>query len=162
MSVKIYSVITNTAAVPATCLADGDSRRKSINDAVTGTPLSLRGRQFTMTQVYWKFVPYKLFGTLLVGSSINNNGFRLIFQFPKWLAQTAYELEYKVARSSLRQVTTRHYNIRPNDSPIFKCLRMGDFPGMLHIFKHRRASPFDRDQDGQSLLHVSVPPRLLY
>jgi hypothetical protein len=33
---------------------------------------------------------------------------------------------------------------------------MGDFPGMLHLFDNHQASPFDRDEDGQSLLHVSI------
>ena len=31
-----------------------------------------------------------------------------------------------------------------------------DMSGMLHLFQNRCASPFDRDEDGLTLLHVSI------
>lgn len=44
----------------------------------------------------------------------------------------------------------------PNDSLIFKLCRSGDAQGMLKLFSAGTASSYDIDQNGKSLLHVSI------
>jgi hypothetical protein len=44
----------------------------------------------------------------------------------------------------------------PNDSLIFKLCRSGDAQGMLKLFSAGKASSYDVDQNGKSLLHVSI------
>jgi hypothetical protein len=49
----------------------------------------------------------------------------------------------------------------PNDSPIFKLCQYGDAQGMLKLFSAGTASIYDVDQNGQSLLHVSILHNIL-
>ncbi|RSL79902.1 hypothetical protein CEP51_006991 [Fusarium floridanum] len=44
------------------------------------------------------------------------------------------------------------YNIISSTSEIIKKIRVGDKAGVLELFNSRQASPFDKDQNGQSLL----------
>ncbi|EEU48025.1 uncharacterized protein NECHADRAFT_75185 [Fusarium vanettenii 77-13-4] len=44
------------------------------------------------------------------------------------------------------------YNIISSTSDIIKKIRVGDKAGVLELFNSRQASPFDKDQNGQSLL----------
>lgn len=154
MSKKILSAVNNAPGVLARCLADKDVKRNCSDDGVMRSP-STKERPFT-ARVWRKFSIATILGTLSVLYSIDGNGFGLIFLSPKWLAHAAYEVEWRGAHFGPTQITLRLYNTRPNDSLIFKCLKMGDFLGMLHLFSNHQASPFDRDEDGQSLLHVSI------
>jgi len=45
-------------------------------------------------------------------------------------------------------------NIVPNDSEIFLLARQGNIDGIVKLVADHKASLHDRDEDGQSLLHV--------
>lgn len=47
------------------------------------------------------------------------------------------------------------YNIVCADSPIFESVYYDDIEGMLQLFQQGRASPFDMDEFGTTLLDVS-------
>jgi hypothetical protein len=46
--------------------------------------------------------------------------------------------------------------MRPNSSLVFDYVRNGNISGLLRSFQNSEASPFDHDEYGRSLLHVSV------
>jgi hypothetical protein len=47
------------------------------------------------------------------------------------------------------------YNVVPNDSPIFSMAKNGDIVGIQQLFSAGRASPFDRNLSGETVLDVS-------
>ena len=44
----------------------------------------------------------------------------------------------------------------PEDSPCFKMVEKGDRAGLEELFSMHKASPFDINPGGRSLLHVSL------
>ncbi|KAK1990338.1 hypothetical protein LX36DRAFT_416636 [Colletotrichum falcatum] len=48
------------------------------------------------------------------------------------------------------------YNIRPSSSPAFIAAEEGDLAGLMKLFQTRRATPFDRDELGRSLLYCAA------
>lgn len=50
--------------------------------------------------------------------------------------------------------TIRTYNILPVDMPAFRLAGQGDVAGMQALFQAKEATIFDRDVDGDTLLHV--------
>lgn len=55
------------------------------------------------------------------------------------------------------EFSLRPLNIRPNDSLVFDYATNGNVSGLLKMFSSGEASPFDHDEAGRSLLHVSTP-----
>ncbi|KAI1617598.1 hypothetical protein EDD36DRAFT_413314 [Exophiala viscosa] len=49
--------------------------------------------------------------------------------------------------------TFRTYNILPRDAPVFFLARRGDVAGLQALFQRRDGTIFDRDENGQTLLH---------
>lgn len=48
----------------------------------------------------------------------------------------------------------RTYNIVPQDCDIFTCCNLGDLDGMQKLISDGKASPFDQEPDGATLLHA--------
>lgn len=48
------------------------------------------------------------------------------------------------------------YNAVPLNSPIFKMTQTGDVIGVQELFRTGQASPFDRTEDGYTVLDVRV------
>lgn len=92
-------------------------------------------------------------GSISVSTASDNNSVTATILPPRWLSGLTWG--FTVSRS-LQQFNMRYYNIRSNDSSIFMCVKSKDLAGMLGLFQNRHASPFDRDEDGLSLLHVSI------
>ncbi|KAH6967893.1 hypothetical protein BKA56DRAFT_622758 [Ilyonectria sp. MPI-CAGE-AT-0026] len=76
-------------------------------------------------------------------------------QCPKWLSTVACNVAYHNDLSGLRQFNFRCYNIRSSRSDVFLAVGRGDLNGMLQLFESRDGSPFDRDEEGYSLLHCA-------
>jgi hypothetical protein len=51
--------------------------------------------------------------------------------------------------------TLRAYNIVPSDSPILEYVQQGNIGEVQKLFEKRKASPYDRDPYGFTLLDVS-------
>jgi hypothetical protein len=68
--------------------------------------------------------------------------------------QAAYRID--VSRSiSGWQINLQPYSIRPKDSLVFKIAAEGDFQSLYHMINTGQASPFDRDENGKTLLHYA-------
>jgi len=94
-----------------------------------------------------------IIGTISISTTSDNSSFVATAIPPPWLRSLAWSLT--VSRQ-LQQFNIRYYNIRPNTSDVFMRVKSNDLSGMLHLFQNRCASPFDRDEDGLTLLHVSI------
>ncbi|PTB65979.1 hypothetical protein BBK36DRAFT_1203298 [Trichoderma citrinoviride] len=55
--------------------------------------------------------------------------------------------------------TYRVYNVIPDNSEIIARVKMGDVVGVRQMFSSRKASPFDKSQGGESLLHYAASNR---
>jgi len=95
-----------------------------------------------------------IIGTISISTTSDNSSFVAIAVPPPWLRSLlAWSL---TVSHHLQQFNIRYYNTRPNTSDIFTRVKSKDLSGMLHLFQNRCASPFDRDEDGLTLLHVST------
>ncbi|KAI5462146.1 hypothetical protein BGZ63DRAFT_206122 [Mariannaea sp. PMI_226] len=97
------------------------------------------------------YAPSKL-GRFALASRSSTGAWKAYLQWPSWLSQSVFEFD---SRPSLAGWTYsyRIYNVIPYKSEIMRRVQAGDKPGVLELFRTRQASPFDRDEDGSSLLH---------
>ena len=78
-------------------------------------------------------------------------------QIPNWLHLTMQILESVASwQTSLGwQISLRPYTIMREDCPAITYCRDGDLDGLRLLFRDRQASPFDRCDNGYTLLTVS-------
>jgi hypothetical protein len=95
------------------------------------------------------------------GSRIIEIGFSFIPL--RWLAQKASYLTGAWGSSSHRSLWNFNLQYRPVvdfDSEIFEACERGDISCMKSLFDRRRASPYDVNPSGETLLLVSIQPAL--
>lgn len=95
------------------------------------------------------------FGRYAASYTKSTGEWEAYIQLPSWISETIYEFHYAPSLSGW-MFNARIYNIVPNDSEIFRRVKQGDEAGVMELFQARKASPFDKDQRGQSLLLVSA------
>lgn len=100
-----------------------------------------------------EYVPSKL-GKIALGYTKGTGAWQAYIQWPNWLSQSIYEVESNPTFGGW-MYNYRAYNIVSSNSEIITRVKSGDTGGMLELFRTRKASPFDRDQSGTSLLSVS-------
>lgn len=86
----------------------------------------------------------------------NTGAWQAYIQCPSWLSQSVLELQSNPTLWS-SNYSFRVYNIVSYDSDVVQMVRKGDKNGVLQLFSSRKASPFDKDQYGSSLLYVRPP-----
>ncbi|KAL7793242.1 hypothetical protein V8C37DRAFT_378907 [Trichoderma ceciliae] len=74
---------------------------------------------------------------------------------PSWLSASMYELISAPAIAGWTY-SYRVYNIIPNNSEIIMKVADGDLLGVRQMFSSRKASPFDKSQEGESLLYYAA------
>lgn len=74
-------------------------------------------------------------------------------QWPSWIAATRFEFLSNPTASGWNY-QYRVYNIISPTSEIINRVRKGDIKGVRELFDTGKASPFDKDDEGNSLLHV--------
>jgi hypothetical protein len=72
---------------------------------------------------------------------------------PIWLCGKVWEL-YTAQSQTEWAFRLRTYNVIPHDSPIFRHARSGDVDALKDILQRRRGSVFDRNDEGETALHV--------
>jgi len=79
-------------------------------------------------------------------------------QTRKWLfggisrAEELYESRVQASYDFSIQV----YNVIPSEYPIFRLTGVGDIAGVRELFSTGQASPFDRDENGLTVLDVRL------
>ncbi|KPM40597.1 hypothetical protein AK830_g5949 [Neonectria ditissima] len=79
-------------------------------------------------------------------------------QWPSWLSESIYEVASNPSPSGW-MCNFRIYNVVSFHSEIITKVRSGDKDGVLELFRTRKASPFDVDQTGTSLLYFAADKR---
>jgi hypothetical protein len=75
---------------------------------------------------------------------------------PSWLTRRVWDILASNSSSGFK-LCLRVYSIVPSDSRVFRSARMGDINGLLDLFNKKLASPFDRNEYGETLIHVYLP-----
>lgn len=97
-----------------------------------------------------------LFGALKFG--FMSGGCSAAFQPPWWLAGTLRACEVEMNRSLAGWKShLRVYSIRGSLSAPFLAAMRGDVEKLQRLFTSGKASPFDRDPNGWTVLHVGCP-----
>ncbi|KAK7955655.1 uncharacterized protein PG986_004877 [Apiospora aurea] len=101
----------------------------------------------------WK--PLGSFGVLSIHTGPNELGAEV--RPPWWLAgiTNSFSLYMSTYRWAW-DVQIRLYSERSEDEPVFDMAALGNLAGLQSLFDQRKASPFDRDEDGWTLLHYAA------
>jgi hypothetical protein len=81
--------------------------------------------------------------------------FRFRIQLPNLFSSRVWEIA-RVAAEQGFDLRFRTYNVRPLDSPIFKCCERGDLEGVKRLIRNGEASLLDVTPAGGSLITVSI------
>lgn len=121
---------------------NSNRRQKSLEVASTATPSCLAFTDFTKTGI---------FGKILVNTS--SSGRSILFQAPRWLSWRSWELHSAKATGAW-QFYLRSYSTICFPSKILCIARDGCVEDMQKLFDTGLASPYDRNPNGFTLLHV--------
>ncbi|KAK1688432.1 hypothetical protein BDP55DRAFT_655910 [Colletotrichum godetiae] len=76
-------------------------------------------------------------------------------QLPCWISATIWNIQVYNAYAGWKH-SLRAWTVRPDDTPIFRYIKENEWENALCDIKEGRASLFDRDEDGRTLLHIAV------
>ncbi|KAK6948976.1 hypothetical protein Daesc_009048 [Daldinia eschscholtzii] len=79
---------------------------------------------------------------------------KFLFQSPLWLSQRSWELHSNKALGAWKW-NLKSYRVVPSNSKIIKLAQKGSPKDIQKLFDAGLASPYDRDERGWTLLHVS-------
>ncbi|KAF5985589.1 hypothetical protein FBULB1_2798 [Fusarium bulbicola] len=92
------------------------------------------------------------FGRFTMAYATTTGAWQAYLQLPSWLSSSVYELQSTPTGCGWTY-NFRVYNVVPYKSDIIQRILNGDRAGVLELFRNRKASPFDKDEYGHSLLY---------
>ncbi|KAI8688745.1 hypothetical protein NCS55_00129100 [Fusarium keratoplasticum] len=101
-----------------------------------------------------RYSPSKL-GRLALAYTTTTGAWQAYIQWPSWLSQSVCEIQSSPTLGGWTY-NYRMYNIISSKSEIIKKIKVGDKDGVLELFNSRKASPFDKDDEGNSLLYYAA------
>ena len=134
---------------------EDDHQPRRPNQTVKTPVTQSRGRRQPL------FISSYFSGLFSISSCSNGEFYRIAVNSPTCLFRNAWDLQCAKVNSGW-QFNLRTYNIRPNDSQVFKAIRDGSLEQFQNMFDSGLASPFDCDEDGLTLLHVSNNHNRIY
>ncbi|KAJ6789150.1 hypothetical protein PWT90_11073 [Aphanocladium album] len=103
-----------------------------------------------------------LFGSVGIDSTRSVPGHggaygRYYFQFkpPNWLTRKSWNILYSISSFGFN-INLRTHFVIPDDSLVIHRIKLGDVEGILELFDKRLASPFDINEQGDSLLNIAM------
>ncbi|PTD12921.1 hypothetical protein FCULG_00003623 [Fusarium culmorum] len=100
------------------------------------------------------YTPSK-FGRFAMAYTTATGAWQAYVQWPSWISTSVYELQSSPTLGGW-SYNYRVYNIISSESDIIKKIKKGDKAGILKLFNARKASPFDKDGEGHSLLYYAA------
>ncbi|UPK99377.1 hypothetical protein LCI18_010312 [Fusarium solani-melongenae] len=94
-------------------------------------------------------------GRLSLAYTKGTGAWQAYLQFPSWISQSIYVFQSRPTMAGW-SFNYRVYNIVSSESEIITRIQNGDRNGVLELFSTRKASPFDKDANGDSLLHYAA------
>jgi hypothetical protein len=98
------------------------------------------------------YTPSK-FGRFAMAYATTTGAWQAYLQLPSWLSSSVHELQSTPTGCGWTY-NYRVYNVVSSESDIIQRIREGDRAGVRELFGTRKASPFDKDEFGHSLLYV--------
>ncbi|PNP83251.1 hypothetical protein FNYG_03573 [Fusarium nygamai] len=92
------------------------------------------------------------FGRFTMAYATTTDAWQAYLQLPSWLSSSVYELQSTPTGYGWTY-NYRVYNVVSYESDIIQRIQKGDRAGVLELFGNRKASPFDKDEYGHSLLY---------
>ncbi|KAF5233310.1 hypothetical protein FANTH_12596 [Fusarium anthophilum] len=92
------------------------------------------------------------FGRFTMAYATTTGAWQAYLQLPSWLSSSVYELQSTPTGYGWTY-NYRVYNVVSYESDIIQRIQKGDRAGVLELFGNRKASPFDKDENGHSLLY---------
>ncbi|KAF5719052.1 hypothetical protein FMUND_4841 [Fusarium mundagurra] len=92
------------------------------------------------------------FGRFVMAYATTTGAWQAYLQLPSWLSSSVYELQSTPTGYGWTY-NYRVYNVVSSKSDIIQRIQEGDRAGVLELFGNRKASPFDKDESGYSLLY---------
>ncbi|KAF4493213.1 hypothetical protein FAGAP_10663 [Fusarium agapanthi] len=92
------------------------------------------------------------FGRFIMAYATTTGAWQAYLQLPSWLSSSVYELQSTPTGYGWTY-NYRVYNVVSSESDIIQRIEEGDRAGVLELFGARKASPFDKDESGHSLLY---------
>lgn len=77
-------------------------------------------------------------------------------QFPHWMLQKTWDFQFYRSYDGWK-FQLKNWNIRPNNSPIFRFVQMGRTDLILEALDRNEASLYDVNEDGDTLIEVISP-----
>ncbi len=77
------------------------------------------------------------------------------YRGPAWLINRAWQIQASKAMCGWN-FSLRTSNVIRRDSPVFDIARNGDIEDLKTLFSNGKASPFDCDENGWTILHVRI------
>ncbi|KAJ5604022.1 hypothetical protein N7537_006978 [Penicillium hordei] len=81
--------------------------------------------------------------------------YRARIQLPAWLTRYVWDICARRASNGWTY-NLRHWTVRPFDADVFDAASDGDLLAMIPLFNERKASLYDRDPRGWTLLHYAA------
>ncbi|KAI1031377.1 hypothetical protein LB504_000519 [Fusarium proliferatum] len=100
------------------------------------------------------YTPSK-FGRLAMAYATTTGAWQAYLQLPSWLSSSVHELQSTPTGCGWTY-NYRVYNVVSSKSEVIQRIEEGDRAGVLELFRNRKASPFDKDEMGQSLLYYAA------
>ncbi|KAH7225432.1 hypothetical protein BKA60DRAFT_447921 [Fusarium oxysporum] len=100
------------------------------------------------------------FGRFVMAYATTTGAWQAYLQLPSWLSSSVYELQSTPTGYGWTY-NYRVYNLVSSKSDIIQKIKQGDRDGILELFATRKASPFDKDEYGQSLLYHAAKSKNL-
>ncbi|EWZ51676.1 hypothetical protein FOCG_14065 [Fusarium oxysporum f. sp. radicis-lycopersici 26381] len=100
------------------------------------------------------------FGRFVMAYATTTGAWQAYLQLPSWLSSSVYELQSTPTGYGWTY-NYRVYNLVSSKSDIIQKIKQGDRDGILELFGTRKASPFDKDEYGQSLLYHAAKSKNL-
>ncbi|KAI3587065.1 hypothetical protein IWW34DRAFT_720967 [Fusarium oxysporum f. sp. albedinis] len=97
------------------------------------------------------YTPSK-FGRFAMAYATTTGAWQAYLQLPSWLSSSVHELQSTPTGCGWTY-NYRVYNVVSSESDIIQRIREGDRAGVRELFGTRKASPFDKDEFGHSLLY---------
>lgn len=78
-----------------------------------------------------------------------------MYRGPAWLINRAWQIQASKAMCGWN-ISLRTSNVIRRSSPVFDLASNGDIEGLQVLFSNGKASPFDCDETGWTILHVRI------
>lgn len=114
--------------------------------------VNLKQLPWRKTKYLWSFAYHAAevsCGTFTTSSAI----YQARLQLPSWMLKQVWDIQVQNACDGWK-ILLRPWNIRPFETPAFYYAARGLLSDLLMEMKHNRASIYDRDPHGWTLLHV--------